>query len=114
MTHVAQKPHVSEYVANRFLESFWTSVVAYNITERNVVNIDEARYHNGEMPIPAGLFHLWFSSTAEFGMAKPRICGRLALYQDLYRRYRILSRARCTVLLGVTLTDEKLPPFIIF
>ncbi len=46
-------------------------------------------FHNGEIPIPAGLVHLWFSSTAEFGMAKSRICGRLALYQDLYRRHRI-------------------------
>ncbi len=26
-------------------------------------------FHKGEMPIPAGLVHLWFSSTAEFGMA---------------------------------------------
>ncbi len=40
------------------------------------------------MPITAGLVRLWFVSTAECGMAKSRICGRLALYQD-----RILSRA---------------------
>ncbi len=31
VTHVAQKPHVSEHVANRVLDSFRTSVVAYNI-----------------------------------------------------------------------------------
>ncbi len=50
-------------------------------------------FHNGEMPITAGLVHLRFSSTAQFGMAKPRIFGRLALYQDHCRRHRILSRA---------------------
>ncbi len=46
VTHVAQKPQLSEYVANRFLDSFRTFVVAYNITERNVVNNDEARNHS--------------------------------------------------------------------
>ncbi len=54
-------------------------------------------FHNGEMPIPAGLVHLWFSSTAEFGMAKARSCRRVALYQDLYRRHRILSRASSSI-----------------
>ncbi len=24
-------------------------------------------FHNGEMHVPAGLVHLWFSSTVEFG-----------------------------------------------
>ncbi len=38
MTHVAQKPQLSEHVANRFLDSFRTSVVRK--TERNVVIID--------------------------------------------------------------------------
>ncbi len=45
VTYVAQKPYVSEHVANRFLDSFMTSVVAYKFTDRNVVNIDEVRYH---------------------------------------------------------------------
>ncbi len=78
-------------------------------------------FHNGEMPIPGGLVHLRFSSTAEFGMAKPRICGRFALYEDLYRRHRILSRAsssismwrriehvlECTILQGTKLSSKQ-------
>ncbi len=41
VTHVAQKPQL---VANRFLDSFRTSVVRK--TERNVVIIDAVRYHS--------------------------------------------------------------------
>ncbi len=32
-------------------------------------------FHNGGMPIPGGITHLWFSSAAEFGMTKPVFAG---------------------------------------
>ncbi len=44
VTHVAQKPQLSEHVANRYLDSFRTSEVRK--TERNVVIIDAVRYHS--------------------------------------------------------------------
>ncbi len=99
MTHVAQQPQLSEHVANRFLDSFRTSVVRK--TQRNMVMIDAVRYHSLSTKISK--FRLTYRSTTldNVGAKTVKITGTGA-------------SARCTVLLGVTLTGEKLSPFIIF
>jgi hypothetical protein len=92
VTHVAQNTRYKESVIDKFVVYVNKQIVSGNFGPSEIVNIDK--------------------TNIEFDMI-----GSLTLVGQGSRTVSLRSTgssSRCTVLLGVTLSGEKLPPFIIF
>ena len=92
VTHVAQNTRYESSVIEQFVAYVNEQITTGGFTADSVVNIDE--------------------TNIEFDMT-----GSVTLANQGSRTVSLRSSgssARCTVLLGVTLSGQKLPPFIIF